>query len=284
MGNSQTNSHTSKTTKLWKPDGDAYELLSAKGVTRSMPPQISQDYIFGVLEEGQANISYRGENHQISGHCFILLHPGEIFSRQGNSAHPRTIRAVIANPKFLQQQIAKLTGQNNQPPQFIQTTSLDKKVINDFSLSHRALEQASSKLEREKALQDMIALLLNYCSPEPRATTPSRRESNRIKIVRRMLLTKFNENMSLQDLAASVNLSPCRLNRIFSQEVGIPPHAFLNQIRVSEAKSRLEKGMPIAQAAVDVGFYDQAHLTRHFKRIMGYTPGILVDKKRRTPH
>ncbi|MFM2303350.1 MAG: hypothetical protein RLZZ135_759, partial [Cyanobacteriota bacterium] len=70
-----------------------------------------------------------------------------------------------------------------------------------------------------------------------------------------------------------------RLNRVFSQEVGVPPHAFLNQVRVWRAKAQLAKGIAISQVAVETGFYDQAHLTRHFKRLLGYTPGILQDGK-----
>jgi transcriptional regulator GlxA family with amidase domain len=92
-------------------------------------------------------------------------------------------------------------------------------------------------------------------------------------------MERFTENISLEQLAALVNLSPYRLNRVFSQEVGVPPHAFLNQVRVWRAKAQLAKGMAIAQVAVETGFYDQAHLTRHFKRLLGYTPGILQDGK-----
>ena len=55
--------------------------------------------------------------------------------------------------------------------------------------------------------------------------------------------------------------------------MGLTPHAYLNHIRVLRARDLLRQGCPIAQAAVNVGFVDQSHLHRHFKRIVGVTPG-----------
>jgi AraC-like DNA-binding protein len=47
----------------------------------------------------------------------------------------------------------------------------------------------------------------------------------------------------------------------------------LIQMRVFRAKQLLAAGVPIAQAAFDTGFTDQSHLNRHFKRLVGITPG-----------
>jgi AraC-like DNA-binding protein len=51
------------------------------------------------------------------------------------------------------------------------------------------------------------------------------------------------------------------------------PHAYQTKIRIRRAKSLLHAGLPITAVAAEAGFYDQAHLTRHFKRIVGLTPG-----------
>jgi transcriptional regulator GlxA family with amidase domain len=56
-----------------------------------------------------------------------------------------------------------------------------------------------------------------------------------------------------------------------------PPRQRQTQVRVRRAKSLLRAGLPIALVAAEAGFYDQAHLTRHFKRIVGLTPGRYVN-------
>jgi AraC-like DNA-binding protein len=53
----------------------------------------------------------------------------------------------------------------------------------------------------------------------------------------------------------------------------MPPHAYQTHVRVRRARSLLRDGLPIGAVAARVGFYDQAQLTRHFKRIVGLTPG-----------
>ena len=61
--------------------------------------------------------------------------------------------------------------------------------------------------------------------------------------------------------------------RVFHDEVGLPPHAYLTQVRVNRARRLLSQGWPITEVAFEVGFVDQSHLNKRFKRITGMTPG-----------
>ena len=82
------------------------------------------------------------------------------------------------------------------------------------------------------------------------------------------------ENISLQVLAEQVGLHPSYLIRVFHAHVGLPPHAYLTQIRVQRAKSLLLQEMSLTQVALETGFADQSHLTRHFRHLVGVTPGV----------
>lgn len=61
--------------------------------------------------------------------------------------------------------------------------------------------------------------------------------------------------------------------RQFRREVGLPPHAYLTQLRLARAKGLLARGTAIAAVATDCGFAAQSHLHRHFLRTYGVTPG-----------
>jgi AraC-like DNA-binding protein len=78
---------------------------------------------------------------------------------------------------------------------------------------------------------------------------------------------------ALDDLAEAVRTRPFSLLRAFKEATGLPPHAYLTTVRVRRARELLDLGMPPARVAAEVGFTDQAHLTRHFKRAVGVTPG-----------
>jgi AraC family transcriptional regulator len=81
--------------------------------------------------------------------------------------------------------------------------------------------------------------------------------------------------LGLRDIAQAVNLSSFHLARLFKQTLGVSPYQHVIQVRVNNARSLLAAGSgrhSLADIASAVGFADQSHLTRHFKRITGVTP------------
>lgn len=83
----------------------------------------------------------------------------------------------------------------------------------------------------------------------------------------------YSENITLDELAAIAYLSPFQFIRSFQREIGLTPHAYLIHRRVMQARLLLKAGWTAARAAVETGFTDQSHLHRHFKRMLGVTPG-----------
>jgi AraC family transcriptional regulator len=86
----------------------------------------------------------------------------------------------------------------------------------------------------------------------------------------------YARELSLADLAEAVHLSPFHLTRVFKQSLGVSPHQYLIQVRVNSARGLLSAGSgqrSLAEVATAVGFADQSHFTRHFKRATGTTPG-----------
>ena len=68
-------------------------------------------------------------------------------------------------------------------------------------------------------------------------------------------------------------LSAFHLIRQFRRYHGVPPHRYLELVRVGRAKLMLQQGARICDVAYATGFSDQSHLTRQFKRVCGVTPG-----------
>src|SRR5262249_27202885 len=80
---------------------------------------------------------------------------------------------------------------------------------------------------------------------------------------------------TLEQLAAVVGLSPYHFARQFKQATGLPPHQFPLSRRVEWAKDLLLAGndLSLAEIALRAGFSDQSQFSRHFKRLVGVTPG-----------
>ncbi|MBD3885771.1 helix-turn-helix transcriptional regulator [Phormidium tenue FACHB-886] len=89
------------------------------------------------------------------------------------------------------------------------------------------------------------------------------------------------QDLSLDEIAAEVNLSSYHFARLFKQSTGLAPHQYQIRCRVERAKELLQIGdMAIAEVASQVGFYDQSHLSRHFKRIIGVSPKVVQQNSK----
>jgi AraC family transcriptional regulator len=80
---------------------------------------------------------------------------------------------------------------------------------------------------------------------------------------------------SLGQMAAVARLSPYHFARQFKAATGLPPHLYVIARRVERAKQLLQAGtgLSLAEVGADAGFSDQSQFSRHFKRIVGVTPG-----------
>jgi len=119
--------------------------------------------------------------------------------------------------------------------------------------------------------------------PLPKAPTPSRAGlppalTHRIC---EYIDSHLDEKISLGVLAAMAGLSIHHFARAFAQSVGVPPHSFLLQRRVEKAQHMLRATkLPLSEIALTVGFFDQSHLARHFRRLAGLPPSIARWKER----
>ncbi|MGG6263434.1 helix-turn-helix domain-containing protein [Leptolyngbya sp. AN03gr2] len=89
----------------------------------------------------------------------------------------------------------------------------------------------------------------------------------------------LDRELSLADLGAVVQMSPFHFAHLFKESTGLAPHQFVIRCRVERAKELLlQSSLSIADIAAEVGFANQSHLTRHFKRIVGLTPREALQK------
>jgi AraC-like DNA-binding protein len=103
--------------------------------------------------------------------------------------------------------------------------------------------------------------------------------------LRAWLDARVTEPVTLGAAAAQLDASPTGLARAFSSAFGVAPHAYLLGRRLEAARARIVAGAPIADVAADLGFADQAHLTRRFRQWFGTTPAAIRggSARRRLP-
>ena len=95
-----------------------------------------------------------------------------------------------------------------------------------------------------------------------------------IRRVREYVEAHLSESMDLTELAGIAGLSVFHFARQFKQSAGVTPHHYLVQRRVERAQDMLSRtDLSLAEIALAAGFSDQSHLARHFRQMLGTTPG-----------
>lgn len=137
---------------------------------------------------------------------------------------------------------------------------------------HAALALPGDELEAESRLTLIGDRLHEHLRPGAGAPG-ARRDPVLARRLRELLDERVVPGIGLEEAAALVPAHPAHLVRAFSGAYGIAPHQYLMSRRVERARRLLLAGDSPAEVAGATGFYDQAHLTRHFKRLVGVTPG-----------
>ncbi|HXH03604.1 MAG TPA: AraC family transcriptional regulator [Candidatus Competibacteraceae bacterium] len=249
------------------------ELLRATYVTHSFSRHSHEGYALGVIESGVESFAYRGATHHAGARRIVICHPGEVHTGYAGTPEGWRYRMFYPEAALLQRALGELEDSAGAIPFFPQAVIDDPPLALELFRLHQVLERDASLLERESRLLWTLAQLVRRHAERRPVPAHLGQENEALRRVVEFLHGHLAEPLSLAQLAAVAGLRPLTLLRLFQRRYGLPPHAYLVQLRVARAKALLGAGLPIAAVAVDTGFTDQSHLHRHFKRLTGVTPG-----------
>ena len=139
-----------------------------------------------------------------------------------------------------------------------------------FAMHDALVREDATEIERATLVAETLGELVD---PRPN-TPPAGRAPRAVRRARAFLHEALAEKITLDDVAARAALDKFHLVRAFRAEVGLPPYEYLTYLRIWRARELLRRGLRVAEAAQEVGFYDESQLHRHFRRIVGVPPGV----------
>ncbi|MFD3506581.1 helix-turn-helix transcriptional regulator [Nocardia sp. NPDC058666] len=162
-------------------------------------------------------------------------------------------------------------------PEFWEGSAVARALYVDarVALAHHRLLEAGTRGDIDYAVTEELLGLVAAATRQP---MPSRRRDDEATVTaaRQAILAGAPEAAGLRSLAGLLDVSPYRLSRVFSQHMGVSLTRYRNRVRVGHAMNRLTDGeTSLAVLAADLGFADQAHLTRTIGEHLGHTPTTL---------
>jgi AraC-like DNA-binding protein len=154
----------------------------------------------------------------------------------------------------------------------------NEKIYKSFlELSTLLRNQSIFHLEKEVVLHEFMENFFNrFTTYGIQGHVHNISVSYRIELALKYLKQNIRKNITVAQLASKASLSEYHFMRMFKQYTGMSAYAYLINQKINLAQQLLLKGIPIAEVALEVGFVDQSHLSRHFHSIVAMSPGEFV--------
>lgn len=256
---------------FWRhPAVPEVDLLKARYVTHRFARHTHAEYAIGLIVEGVEEFDNRGSVHRAGAGEIVLVNADSVHTGHAGVPDGWAYRMLYPSAGVLGEVAIEL-GLPYSTPFFPEQVVNDPALARLLGRTHHAAERGDD-LEASTLVRTFFArLLTRHATPRPEIVVPAegpRAVREALEVLRERLV----DPPTLEELAVTVQARPFPLLRAFKAETGLPPHAYLTSLRVRRARTLLEAGSPPAQVAADLGFTDQAHLNRHFKRIVGVPP------------
>lgn len=249
------------------------EMLTAQYYAQEFSPHWHESFSIPVIQTGAQSYRYRGAKCLASAGSIAAINPGEVHTGERATDDGWTYRAFYPSVAWMQGLASDIAGRPMDVPWLPDDSIADTEVAAKLGLAHRLLEAHGDALQAEAALTEGFALLLSRYARNRVQVQALHPDAVRVERMKALLVEDVAAPLALSALAAAVGLSPFYAARLFSRTVGMPPHAWRNQVRLNRALGLLRKGVSVTAVAAEQGFTDQSHFTRHFKRAFGVAPG-----------
>jgi AraC-like DNA-binding protein len=224
-------------------------------------------------EDGVESFYYRGAIHTAPAGHVVVFNPGEAHTGEGANEHGWRFRMFYLDSGLLRKAAEEVAGRPCEIPFFASPIIQNAETAAMLRSLHMSLEGSGTALERQSKFLWTFAQIAKRHADDPAAEKPLGDEKAVVRQVRQYLENHYTENVTLETIVNLSGLSAYHLIRVFRSETGLPPHAYLEQVRITRARQLLRKGNSIADVAFMTGFADQSHFSRHFKKMTGVTPG-----------
>ena len=256
----------------FRPKGlDGIEALHARFVHHAYRPHSHPTWTVAVVQRGAARFELDATQQRAGEGELFVLEPEAVHTGMAAVPEGWAYKVLYIEPHLLHDW-AERDGGAPRAARWV--------VFRDLAL-RAALERAHAALAAEppgdlaidEAVLHAVAALRPHLLPGSPTHERERSEHAPVRRARRHLHERWDQRVTLAELAGVAGLSRFELVRRVGQQNGVTPHAFQTNLRVDRARGLLAAGVPPAEVAAVCGFADQPHLTRVFKRAVGVTPG-----------
>lgn len=237
---------------------DGIEILYANKHTINFPKHTHPTFNIALVinQTFHSQLSSKFIQAPIGSLC--ITNPNEIHATPCDNKMGNTFTTFYISPELLKQ-INK-----GQEVFFKDKVIYAPQIFNDLLYISKNIDNPC--LDIEKEIIKNIETLVKVNAKALSFTSQAKR------LLSRFICEESFMGFSLDKTAQKFGMSKYKFLRLFKQETGLTPKSFVAIKRIEKAKELVSKKNDLMSVAFDSGFYDQAHMTKEFKRYTGVTP------------
>lgn len=260
----------------WRPAvSGIQEVFHARFTDHAYPWHTHDTWTLLIVDDGAVRFGLGGHEHGALRPVVTLLPP-----HVPHDGSPATARGFRKRVLYLD---AASLGED------LIGAAVDNPSLRDAALRyrihqlHNALDGHPEVLEAQSRYALIRERLLHHLRRHDLPPPAPRRDPGVARRLRDLLDARMPAGTTLDQASRILGAHPTHLVRAFTRAYGMPPHQYLTGRRVELARRLILEGHSGADVAVAAGFYDQSHLTRHFRRMLGATPNAYAGRGGRAP-
>jgi AraC-like DNA-binding protein len=249
--------------------GDMDTLIGV-GMQHAFPPHFHEVWAIGVIDAGVHRLQCHQTEYILTAGNAVVIPPGIVHTGEPIGRNTWSYRMLYPPEELI---VAALGSPDRTRPGWRTGVFADAGLNNAIDQVFCAANAPDVDV-RDQAVANMFTAL-NVSAGISRAEEPP--TVSAVEFAKDYLATHYAERVRVDVLAKLAGIDPFQLIRAFRRTLGITPHAYLRQIRVSRARRMMRRGTSISTVALSAGFSDHSHLTRVFKDVVGVPPRIYLD-------
>lgn len=258
--------------RYYRPQPDI-SLIDASYQAFAFQRHYHLDFHIGLITEGVQRFCYRGQSYTAGPGELVLMPPDELHDGEAQQEQGYQVNVFAMDP-YRFAQLADLQG-HAELIHFDQLVVKDPVVFAFLRQLHQLLRQGQlSQLAQDCLPLEGFNLLFERYGVQDRQS-PKTLGKQTMAELKDYLLGHIDQPVRLQSLAELCGLTPTQLQRHFKSTTGLTPYAWFSQLRLEQGMKQLQAGVSPVIVAHAVGYYDQAHFCKAFKRHFGVSPSMV---------